>query len=104
MVDASRILLIDDNERSRHDLETVLCFLGEQTIAASSSNWHSRTTDVIDKPAEIAVAIIGVCEFLPLEQLLVPYHFGGELTPDDIGDFAAHLLAAIDALPDQVMA
>jgi anion-transporting ArsA/GET3 family ATPase len=48
--------------------------------------------------------IARLAEALPLEQLVVPHHFGGELTADDISDFAGHLLAAIEALPEQAMA
>ncbi|NKB31945.1 MAG: AAA domain-containing protein [Pseudomonadales bacterium] len=74
MVEEARILLIDDNERSRHDLETVLSFLGEEIITATSSSWHSRTTESVEQAAQIAVAIIGVCDFIPLEQLLADVH------------------------------
>ena len=70
MVEKARILLIDDNEHSRHDLETVLSFLGEETVSANSSNWDSRTSEVIGQTTQIDVAIIGVCEFIPLELLL----------------------------------
>jgi sigma-54 specific flagellar transcriptional regulator A len=74
MVDETRILLIDDNERSRHDLETVLSFLGEKTIPATSRNWHSRAGEVVEKPAEIAVTIVAACDFISLEQLLSDLH------------------------------
>ena len=66
MVEKARILLIDDNEHSRHDLETVLSFLGEETVSVNSSNWHSRTSEVTGQTTQIDVAIIGVCEFIPL--------------------------------------
>ena len=39
MVDESKVLIIEDDARYRHDLETVLAFLGEDTFPASSSNW-----------------------------------------------------------------
>ena len=35
MVERIKVLVIDDNESSRHDLQTVLRFLGEETIAAN---------------------------------------------------------------------
>ena len=70
MVEKARILLIDDNEHSRHDLETVLSFLGEETVSVNSSNWHSRTSEVTGQTTQIDVAIIGVCEFVPLGLLL----------------------------------
>ena len=74
MVEETRILLIDNNERSRHDLETVLSFLGEETISATSCNWRSLTVESIDQSAQIAVAIIGVCDLISLEQLLEDIH------------------------------
>ena len=70
MVEETRILLIDNNEHSRHDLETVLSFLGEETISATSCNWHSLTVKSVNQPSQITVAIIGVCDLISLEQLL----------------------------------
>ena len=81
MVEETRILLIDNNEHSRHDLETVLSFLGEETISATSCNWHSRTAKSVDQPAQIAVAIIGVCDLISLEQLLEDIHHWEAGTP-----------------------
>ncbi len=74
MVEETRILLIDDDERSRHDLETVLSFLGENTVCATSSNWHYRSSEAVGQASQIAVAIIGVCDFISLEQLLADIH------------------------------
>ena len=59
MIQATRILLIDDNEESRHDLETILAFIGESTVPATSNYWQSPATDLVSKSSEIAVAIIG---------------------------------------------
>lgn len=70
MTDDSKILLIDDNERTRHDLETVLSFIGEKTINCTSKNWHSLTSKAISGPGQIPVAIIGDCQFLAIEDLL----------------------------------
>ena len=74
MVEETRILLIDNNEHSRHDLETVLSFLGEETISATSCNWHSLTVKSVNQPSQITVAIIGVCDLISLEQLLEDIH------------------------------
>ncbi|MEE3291044.1 MAG: sigma-54 dependent transcriptional regulator [Pseudomonadota bacterium] len=81
MVEETRILLIDNNEHSRHDLETVLSFLGEETISATSCNWHSLTVKSVDQPSQITVAIIGVCDLISLEQLLEDIHQWDAGTP-----------------------
>ena len=81
MVEETRILLIDNNEHSRHDLETVLSFLGEETISATSSNWQSLTVKSVDQPSQITVAIIGVCDLISLEQLLEDIHQWDAGTP-----------------------
>ena len=39
MVDESKVLVIEDDESYRHDLDTVLGFLGEKTISVHSENW-----------------------------------------------------------------
>ena len=74
MVEATKILLIDDNERTRHDLQTILAFIGEQTVPASSGNWHGQVSEAVSKPSDICLAIIGDCQQLPLEQLLSDLH------------------------------
>ena len=42
MVDSTKILLINDNERIRHDVETVLAFLGEDVVSVTSVDWHGK--------------------------------------------------------------
>ncbi len=74
MGEKAKILLIDDDERSRHDLETVLSFIGEDILAATSSSWHSRCTADGSKPAQIALTIVGVCEFITPQRLLEDIH------------------------------
>ena len=70
MVESTRILLIDDNERSRCYLETVLGFLGEDTICATSSNWQPCVTTFTEQASQISLAIIGTCDAIHLQQLL----------------------------------
>ena len=59
MVDETKVLVIEDNARYRHDLETVLAFLGEDTVPASSSNWSEQVEKNMKASSKIAVAIIG---------------------------------------------
>jgi sigma-54 specific flagellar transcriptional regulator A len=70
MVDENQILLIDDNEKSRHDMETLLSFIGESIISATSSNWHTLVDDGVSKPSGVCVAIIGDCQQATWEDLL----------------------------------
>lgn len=74
MSEETTILLIDDDEQSRHDLETVLSFLGETTISASSNNWRGVVSAAVEKPSRIAVALIGACEHHGLNELLTDIH------------------------------
>jgi len=53
MDQTSRILLIDDDEESRHDLETVLAFIGEQAIPATSNYWQSPAMESVGKSTDI---------------------------------------------------
>lgn len=70
MVDQLRILLIDDNEKSRHDLGTILSFLGESTLIASSANWADRFASEHSSPEQFCAALIGNCSHLTLLSLL----------------------------------
>ena len=70
MVDGTKILLINDNERSRHDVETVLAFLGEDVVSVTSQNWHANAIAAVKKPEEFSVALIGNCERVSLDALL----------------------------------
>ena len=74
MVDESRVLVIEDDESYRHDLETVLGFLGEKVISTSSRNWSGHVEEVIKTASEITVAIIGSLESIRLEDLLSDIH------------------------------
>ena len=108
MVEETRILLIDDNERSRHDLETVLSFLGENTVCATSNNWQTCAAGVVNQAAQITVAIIGVCDFISLDQLLADIHrweagtpfvlLGEHALPDNLdAELVTRVTATLDA-------
>ena len=74
MVDETKVLVIEDNARYRHDLETVLAFLGEDTVPASSSNWSEQVENNIKASSKIAVAIIGSLDSIKLQNLLSEIH------------------------------
>ncbi|MDP6651105.1 MAG: sigma-54 dependent transcriptional regulator [Gammaproteobacteria bacterium] len=81
MVQTSSILLIDDNEKSRHDLETVLAFIGESVIPATSNYWQAPVAEATNRPADIAVAIVGACKQTELVSLLTEIHEWEKGTP-----------------------
>lgn len=70
MVEDTKILLITDDENSRRDFQTILAFLGESIVLASSRDWHVKATAGADKPADYCVALVGNCTHLALEDLL----------------------------------
>lgn len=74
MAEETTILIIDDNEQTRYDLETVLSFLGETTVSANASNWQSVVSTAIDKLSRVAVVIIGACKIQAIEELLADIH------------------------------
>ena len=74
MVEETKVLLINDNDATRHDLETVLSFVGEQVVSASSANWHSTITEAVSKPQQVCLALINDCQQLDTLQLLKDLH------------------------------
>lgn len=74
MAEETKVLLINDNDATRHDLETVLSFVGEQVVSASSANWHSTITEAVSKPQQVCLALINDCQQLDTLQLLKDLH------------------------------
>ena len=70
MVDGAKVLVIEDDEKFRHDLETVLRFLGEDPISVASRNWSEPAELAIPNSSEVVVAIIGSIDSIRLEKLL----------------------------------
>ena len=108
MVDESKVLVIEDDARYRHDLETVLAFLGEDTVPASSSNWSEQVEKNIKASSKIAVAIIGSLDSIKLENLLSEIHeweacisfviLGRERVPNSV---SSQLTSSITAFLDR---
>ena len=71
MVGGTKVLVIEDDEKSRHDLETVLRFLGEDPISVASRNWSKPVELAIPNSSQVAVAIIGSVDSIRLEELLL---------------------------------
>ena len=67
----SYVLLIDDCPQSRHDLNLILGFLGEDTLQSPSSDWQQVQTRV-PSSAAIRCVIFGQCDYPGgLEELLI---------------------------------
>ncbi len=74
MAEDTKVLLINDNDSTRHDLETVLSFVGERVVSASSANWHSAISEAVSKPQQVCLALINDCQQLDTLQLLNDLH------------------------------
>ena len=58
----SYVLLIDDFPQSRHDLNLILEFLGEDTLALPSADWQKAVEAQVSSSAQIQCVIIGQCD------------------------------------------
>lgn len=74
MASTSRILLIDDDADHRHDLGTILRFLGESLISTDTSSWQGACSAAGLEPAQICLAMIGHCHQVAPEDLLAAIH------------------------------
>jgi len=74
MLDALKILVVDNDEQSRHDLQTILSFIGEKLITASADDWQQSCQTDETRPAEICAVLLGEFDAPMLQQLLVAIH------------------------------
>ncbi len=74
MLDALKILVVDNDEQSRHDLQTILSFIGEKLITASADDWQQSCQADGTRPAEICAVLLGEFDAPMLQQLLVAIH------------------------------
>ncbi|MBT8145212.1 MAG: sigma-54 dependent transcriptional regulator [Gammaproteobacteria bacterium] len=71
MTETNKILLIDDDEGSRHDLEVILGFLRETVVAGNSKGWLSSKDSDSTASGLFCLALVGRCQELSLADLLV---------------------------------
>ena len=67
MLQANRVLLVDDNDQRRHDLKVILDFIGEEVIAAESDRWPAVVESSSDSAQDngesmVLCALIGSVE------------------------------------------
>ena len=60
-----RILLIDDDETRRHDLKVILDFVGEETVACSSSSWKEAVPE--GESDSFSCLLLGTCNGSPAD-------------------------------------
>lgn len=70
MTEHSKILLLDDDDGSRRDLEVILRFLGESVLACSSLQRPARAAGDRSAAGRFSLVIAGHCQQIRLEQLL----------------------------------
>lgn len=70
MTEVSKVLLIEDDDAARAELNVILAFLGEELIRCTSENWLSIASHDLDDENQLAVVIIGNCRFVSLDQIL----------------------------------
>ena len=70
MTETNKILLIDDDERSRRDLEVILGFLGETVVAGNSNGWLSSRDSDFTASGLFCLVLVGRCQELSLVELL----------------------------------
>ena len=57
-----KVLVIDDDEQRRHDLETILSFLGEPCIITTSQDWQKKAEAETPESEEIVTVLMGACD------------------------------------------
>lgn len=57
MLDDKKILIVEDDERQRHDIELLVSFLGEHSLALSYSSWGEAKQQLCEE--SIAMIILG---------------------------------------------
>lgn len=81
MTEVHRILVVNDDNQSRHDLQTILAFIGESPIIANSSDWQQQCLAEPARPAEICAVLLGRYEPGRLRELLLAIHAWEAGTP-----------------------
>lgn len=54
-----KLLLVDNDDQRRHDLQVILDFLGEDNVVVEGSGWLDKARDQIESPSEIVGILMG---------------------------------------------
>lgn len=104
-----KVLLVDDNEQSMHDMQVVLDFLGEESYTSTCSTWKN-VAEGLEDPMEIVAIMLGSCDSRPIIDVLndisewdkgMPIlYVGGEELPAELpDDIRRAIIASVDMPP-----
>jgi sigma-54 specific flagellar transcriptional regulator A len=79
--ESPKILVVNDDDQSRHDLQTILGFIGEASLTAGSSHWAEQCKSKNISPAQICAALVGNYPEPKLSELLTAMHAWEAGTP-----------------------
>ena len=66
-----KVLIIDNDDQRRHDLQVIHEFLGDTVVTATSSDWAQRAAEGFNESREVVAVLVGGVEStFTLETLL----------------------------------
>lgn len=66
---AIKVLLVDDDPQRRYELKVVLDFVGEETVASTSSECE-KTFGALEDTSDFLCVMIGECKELPFQEVI----------------------------------
>ncbi|MEH6359082.1 MAG: sigma 54-interacting transcriptional regulator, partial [Pseudomonadales bacterium] len=77
-----KVLIIENDDQCRHDLQVVHEFLGNTVVAATSSDWSQRAAEGFNESLDVVAVLVGAVETnFALETLLVDLRAWDEGVP-----------------------
>ena len=57
-----KVLLIDDSAERRQQFQTILNFLGEESVVTDCASWKQAVKDKVSNSNEINAVLLGDCQ------------------------------------------
>jgi len=57
-----KVLIIDDDDQRRHDLQVIHHFLGHSAVVATSRDWKQQATEGFEQSSEVVAVLVGGVE------------------------------------------
>ena len=57
-----KVLIIENDDQRRHDLQVVHEFLGNTVVAATSSDWSQRAAEGFNESLDVVAVLVGAVE------------------------------------------